>query len=149
MFPIPHCILNFTLFGGGGGGDYGCHSIFVLRSRKNTNLKWLFLLYMVFSWSHRIWRLKRELGHLLQPYTVSKILWACGHFHHLKKTSLGSTAHVSSSQSSPLTTPYVSRLTENQDLLVYLFAYVWIFYRRIFVTVWQIHKRGKGFSFLA
>lgn len=84
--PILH--LNFTLYGGGDGENYECHSIFVLSSRKNTNLKWLFLLYMVSSWSCRIWRLEKELGHLLQPYTVSKILWACGYFHHLKKLLL-------------------------------------------------------------
>lgn len=82
-------ILHFQLHlirGGGRGGLWVPFHI-CFKSRNNTNLKWLFLLCMFSSWSCRIWRLERELGHLLQPYTVAKIIWACGHFHHLKNFS--------------------------------------------------------------
>ena len=83
--PILHFHLHLIWGWGWRGLRVPFHICF--KSRKNTNLKWLFLLCMVSSWSCRIWRLERELGHLLQLYTVAKILWACGHFHHLKNFS--------------------------------------------------------------
>lgn len=76
---VYNSIAHFQLHLGWGWGWNGlwCHSIFVLSSRKNDYLKRLFLLCMVSSWSHRIWRLEGELGDLLQPYSFQKSLDLC------------------------------------------------------------------------
>lgn len=126
-------------------GDYGCHSIYVLSPERTLTWNDCFC-YVCFL--HEVVESEDLKENLVIYSSLTQLPKLSGPVDIFTtwKTSLGSTAHVSSSQLSPFTTPYISRLTENQDLLVSLFAYVWIFYRHIFMTIWQIYKiRKKNF----